>query len=54
MAKITFTADDGTTQDFDLGVLTAPVTEPTITDVEVKESDGTTEDFTEGASAPAA
>lgn len=44
MAKITFTADDGSTQDFELvlpvaGVPAAP------TEVDVKESDGTEETF---------
>lgn len=40
MAKITFTADDGSTQDFDVVLpVVAPVA-PTITEVDVKESDG--------------
>ncbi len=45
MAKITFTADDGSTQDFDV---TLPVVAPvaaTVTEVDVKESDGTSETF---------
>lgn len=44
MAKITFTADDGSMQDFDvvLPVTTPPVT---VTEVDVKESDGSTETF---------
>lgn len=46
MAKITFTADDGSTQELDLGVLTTPVTEPIITEVKVEESDGTEVDTT--------
>lgn len=45
MAKITFTADDGSVQEFDV---TIPVVAPvaaTVTEVDVKESDGTAETF---------
>lgn len=42
MATITFTADNGATQEFDLGVL---ATTATVTEVDVKESDGTEETF---------
>lgn len=45
MAKITFTGDDGSTQDFDLGVLTAPAVHETPTEVDVKEADGTEDTF---------
>lgn len=47
MAKITFTADDGSTQDFDvvLPVAVAVAVAPTVAEVDVKESDGSEETF---------
>lgn len=45
MAKITFTADDGSTQDFDVTVpVVAPVAE-TIESVVVENTDGSSETF---------
>lgn len=40
MAKITFTADDGSVQEFDVVIPVAAASTPTITEVDVKESDG--------------
>lgn len=40
MAKITFTADDGSVQEFEVVTAIATPVVPTITEVDVKESDG--------------
>lgn len=45
MASITFTNDAGETQVFDLGVLSAPTTPETPTEVKVEESDGSEQVF---------
>lgn len=45
MATLTFTADDGAVQTFDLGVLSVPGAPVEITEVKVEESDGSEETF---------
>lgn len=50
MATLTFTGDDGMVQTFDLGVISTPTPAPTVTEVDVKESDGSEETFDPSAS----
>lgn len=53
MAKITFTADDGSVQDFDVAVPAAAPAPEVIADIVVEHTDGTSETF-EAVEAPAA
>ena len=53
MAKITFTADDGSTQEFDVTVPVVVAPAEVIADVKVENTDGTSETLTTEAAIPA-